>query len=66
MFNYTCSKSTSHHDKATISTSFKVTNEVNKIKDEPEPRSGFNSFNFFGNDIDWEKLKAYAAANNSV
>ena len=48
--------STSHHNIVMVSTTLKV-NNLAYDDDQPEPRSNFNTLNFFSEEIDWNKLK---------
>ena len=49
-------QSTSHHGIVNVSTSLKVQSTVYD-DDKPEPRSKFNSLNFFSDEIEWDSLK---------
>ena len=51
-------QSISHHDIVLVSTSFKVENQDADINDKAEPRTGFNSLNFFGDNIHWDMIKS--------
>ena len=49
-------QSTSHHDIVLVSTTLKIQNYL-LDNDQQEPRTKFNTLNFFADNIDWETIK---------
>ena len=49
-------QSTSHHKIVMVSTCLNV-NAISDKDEQPEPRTGFNTLNFYADEIDWAKIK---------
>ena len=56
-------QSTSHHKIVMVSTCLNV-NAISDKDEQPEPHTGFNTLNFYADEIDWTKIKEKWAISN--